>query len=47
MRVACLSFVTNMTGGLGDELQHADVVKLVDENKPKLYTLLAEALAIP
>lgn len=44
MRVACMSFVTNMTGGLGDKLEHADVVKLVNENKPRLYDLLARAV---
>lgn len=46
MRVACLSFVTNMAGGLGDKLSHAEVLELVGKYKPMLQDLLTRAVGV-
>lgn len=44
LRVAALSFVTNMAGGLGVSLHHADVLKLVKDHRDALKSLLAAAV---
>lgn len=40
-----LSFVTNMTGGLGDELTHEHVIDIVAKNKEALHRLLEQSIA--
>lgn len=44
LKVACLSFVTNMAGGLGGVLDHEDVVELATENKARLHQLITDIL---
>ena len=44
LRCLVLSFVTNMTGGLGDELTHQHVINLVAQHKDALHNLLARAI---
>ena len=44
LAVACLSFVTNMAGGLGMPLSHGDVLELVVRHRTRLQDLLATAL---
>ena len=46
LRVAVLSFVTNMTGGLGDKLDHADVIALVAGHQARLHALLIQAVGV-
>jgi purine-nucleoside phosphorylase len=46
LRVACLSFVANMAGGLGEHLSHGEVLDLVAKNKPRLQDLLTKAVEI-
>jgi purine-nucleoside phosphorylase len=46
LAVACLSFVTNMAGGLGSALAHADVLELVARHLGALHGLLAHALEV-
>lgn len=45
LKIACLSFVTNMAGGIGEPLTHQDVLKLVDQHAPKLVESLKKVLA--
>lgn len=47
MKIRCLvlSFVTNMTGGLGNELTHDHVIELVAQHKDALHELLALSVA--
>lgn len=44
LEVACLSFVTNMSGGLGISLKHEDVLQLVADHQQKLQALLNHAI---
>jgi purine-nucleoside phosphorylase len=44
LRVAGLSFVTNMAGGLGHGLSHAEVLELGAKHRPMLHDLLAKAV---
>ncbi len=44
MKVAGLSFVTNMAGGLGDHLSHKDVIELAEAHRGALHELLLKAL---
>ena len=44
LEVACLSFVTNMSGGLGITLKHEDVLQLVADHQQKLQALLHHAI---
>ena len=46
LKVACLSFVTNMSGGLGTPLLHADVLALAEHHKPELSALLSQAVGV-
>lgn len=46
MRVLGLSFVTNMAGGLGSGLSHAEVLDLVGKHKSTLHDLLGRALGV-
>ncbi|MCX6108987.1 MAG: purine-nucleoside phosphorylase [Proteobacteria bacterium] len=46
LKVACLSFVTNMSGGLGTPLLHADVLALAEQHKPELTALLIKAVGV-
>ena len=43
LAVACLSFVTNMAGGLGQPLSHAEVLDLVARHQGALHELLVKA----
>lgn len=47
LKLNCLvmSFVTNMTGGLGDELTHEHVIDIVDKHKDSLFGLLEQTIA--
>ena len=45
MRVAGLSFVTNMAGGLGADVAHEDVVNLVAAHREQLHDHLTKAIA--
>jgi purine-nucleoside phosphorylase len=42
--VACLSFVTNMAGGLGHGLSHGEVLALADRHRDGLHELLLKAV---
>ena len=44
LKVAALSFVTNMAGGLGGVLDHEDVVELASENRSRLHQLIKNIL---
>jgi purine-nucleoside phosphorylase len=44
LKVAGLSFVTNMAGGLGGVLDHEDVVELATENRARLHQLITDVL---
>ena len=44
LEVACLSFVTNMSGGLGITLKHEDVLQLAADHQQKLQALLNHAI---
>jgi purine-nucleoside phosphorylase len=46
LKVACLSFVTNMSGGLGETLTHDDVLDLVAKNQERLQSILIRALGV-
>jgi len=46
LAVACLSFVTNMAGGLGGQLDHAEVLALVARHQGPLHELLALAAGV-
>lgn len=45
LAVACLSFVTNMAGGLGAPLSHSEVLALVDRHQTTLHDLLLKSIA--
>jgi purine-nucleoside phosphorylase len=45
LRCLVLSFVTNMTGGLGGELTHEHVIDLVAQHKDALHRLLTHAVS--
>lgn len=47
LKVACLSFVTNMAGGLGAPLSHGEVLELVDRHKAALHDLLLSTVGAP
>jgi len=44
LKVAALSFVTNMAGGLGGLLDHEDVVELATENRSRLHQMIKNIL---
>ena len=44
LKIAGLSFVTNMAGGLGGVLDHEDVVELASENRDRLHKLISNVL---
>ncbi|MBM4250447.1 MAG: purine-nucleoside phosphorylase [Deltaproteobacteria bacterium] len=46
LKVACLSFVTNMSGGLGEPLTHDDVLDLVAKNQERLQSILIKAVGV-
>lgn len=46
LKVACLSFVTNMSGGLGELLTHDDVLDLVAKNQERLQSILIKAVGV-
>jgi purine-nucleoside phosphorylase len=46
LKVACLSFVTNMSGGLGTALTHDDVLSLVATHEARLRTTLIKAVGV-
>lgn len=46
LKVAALSFVTNMAGGLGGTLDHEDVVELALENRDRLHRLISNVLGV-
>jgi len=47
LKVAGLSFVTNMAGGLGGKLDHKDVLELATANRQSLHQLLSLAIGAP
>ncbi len=44
--VLCLSFITNMAGGLGDALSHNDVLQLVTSHQDQLLKTLQQVIQI-
>lgn len=46
LRVACLSFVTNMAGGLGENLSHKEVIELAAKHREPLHELLRKAVRL-
>lgn len=46
LRVACLSFVTNMAGGLGENLSHEEVIELAAKHREPLHELLQKAVRL-
>ena len=46
LKVACLSFVTNMSGGLGSTLTHNDVLDLVASHQQRLKNILIKAIGV-
>lgn len=44
LRVAALSFVTNMAGGLGENLSHKEVIELAEKHREPLHELLLRAV---
>jgi purine-nucleoside phosphorylase len=46
LAVACFSFVTNMSGGMGETLSHGDVLALVARHQSAMYEHLARALEV-
>ena len=46
LKVACLSFVTNMAGGVGQPLSHADVIDLVAQHRATLHQLIEKAVGV-
>jgi purine-nucleoside phosphorylase len=46
LKVACLSFVTNMAGGLGGKLDHKDVLDLAAKHRQGLHQLLSIASGV-
>jgi purine-nucleoside phosphorylase len=46
LRVAALSFVTNMAGGLGDNLSHEEVIDLAEKHRVALHELLLNAIRV-
>jgi purine-nucleoside phosphorylase len=46
MRVACLSFVTNLAGGLGGQTSHGEVLDLASRHRSALHGLIARAVTV-
>jgi purine-nucleoside phosphorylase len=46
IKVACLSFVTNMAGGLGNSLDHHDVIRMAQSRSEALRTLVAKSIGV-
>ncbi len=46
LKVACLSFVTNMAGGLGANLSHKEVIELAAKHQGPLHELLMKAVQV-
>jgi purine-nucleoside phosphorylase len=46
VKVLCLSFVTNMAGGLGDSLNHHDVIQLVNDHQDRLLQTLKRVIQL-
>ena len=46
LKVSCLSFVTNMSGGLGETLTHQDVLDLVAKNQERLQSILIQTVGV-
>lgn len=44
MTIGCLSFVSNMSGGIGNPVGHGDVLALVRKHSPRLVELISEAV---
>ena len=46
MTVAGISFVTNMSGGMGEKLDHADVLAIAKKNSARLVKILNAAVQV-
>ena len=46
VKVACLSFVTNMAGGLGHHLDHQDVIRVAQSRSEALRDLVAKSIGV-
>ncbi len=46
IKVACLSFVTNMAGGLGNSLDHHDVIQMAQSRSETLKNLVAKSIGV-
>lgn len=46
IKVACLSFVTNMAGGLGNSLDHHDVIRMAQSRSEALRSLVAKSIGV-
>lgn len=46
IKVACLSFVTNMAGGLGNSLDHHDVIRMAQSRSEALRNLVAKSIGV-
>lgn len=46
MRVACLSFVSNLAGGLSDAVTHGEVLSSGAQHKQKLHELVLKAIEV-
>ena len=46
LRVACLSFVTNMSGGIGETLTHDEVLQMARKHGPWLSEMVKRAVGV-
>jgi purine-nucleoside phosphorylase len=46
LRVACLSFVTNMSGGIGETLTHDEVLNMARKHGPWLSQVVTKAVGV-
>jgi purine-nucleoside phosphorylase len=46
VKVACISFVTNMAGGLGHHLDHQDVIRVAQSRSEALRDLVAKSIGV-